>query len=174
MVKWLWLLSWCLSSWAFAATDASLQRYTFGAGDTLKISVYQEADLSVVAEISQQGTVDFPLLGSVQLAGLNQQQAKQHLETLLLDGYLVNPSVSITVMSYRPFFIYGEVRRPGSFAYQPDITLEQAIALAGGLQDRASRKEWYIQRGNEKSMTLASAETVILPGDVIKIEKSFF
>lgn len=158
----------------FANTALSLQGYQFGPGDTIKISVYQEADLSVTAQISQQGYIDMPLLGSVKMTGLTQQQAKEQLEALLRDGYLVSPSVSITVDSYRPFFIYGEVRSPGSYPYQPDITLEQAIALSGGLQDRASRKQWHIQRGVDKTTFIASSDTIILPGDVIKIDKSFF
>lgn len=157
-----------------AHAQTSLQGYTFGPGDLLKISVYQEPDLSVTAEISQQGLVDMPLLGSLKLAGLTQQEAKQLLESKLRDGYLVAPSVSITVNTYRPFFIYGEVRNPGSYPYQPDITLEQAIALAGGLLDRASRKEWHLQRGSEKETSVATSDTVLMPGDVIKIDKSFF
>ncbi len=156
------------------AAPATLQSYMFGPGDTIKISVYQEADLSVTAEISQQGFIDMPLLGSVKMTGLTQQSAKEHLEQLLRDGYLVAPSVSITVDSYRPFFIYGEVRSPGSYPYQPDITLEQAIALSGGLLDRASRSQWHIQRGADKATFVAKSDTIILPGDVIKIDKSFF
>ena len=155
-------------------TPQTLQSYMFGPGDTIKISVYQEPDLSVTAEISQQGFIDMPLLGSVKMTGLTQQGAKEHLEQLLKDGYLVSPSVSITVDSYRPFFIYGEVRSPGSYPYQPDITLEQAIALSGGLLDRASRSQWHIQRGADKATFVAKSDTIILPGDVIKIDKSFF
>ncbi|PAJ76364.1 hypothetical protein CJF42_00230 [Pseudoalteromonas sp. NBT06-2] len=150
------------------------QGYEFGPGDSLSISVYQENDLAYSGQISQQGIVDFPLLGSVNLSGLTQKEAKSHLEKRLKDGYLVSPSVSIQVSSYRPFFIYGEVRNPGSYKYQPDITLEQVIALSGGLKDRASRKKWTIQRGIDKATFLAKYSTIILPGDVIKIEKSFF
>lgn len=170
----MWLC--CVLPWLVMAAEpaAGLQSYKFGAGDTIKISVYQEADLSVTAEISQQGYIDMPLLGSVLLTGHTQQSARTYLEQRLKDGYLVAPSVSITVEKYRPFFIYGEVRSPGSYDYQPDITLEQAVAMAGGLLDRASRSNWHIQRGSDKSTFKASADTEILPGDVIKIEKSFF
>ncbi|MFN6971266.1 MAG: polysaccharide biosynthesis/export family protein [Rheinheimera sp.] len=176
LLRWLFCLFSSLCFFAAQAnmTPATLQSYMFGPGDTIKISVYQEADLSVTAEISQQGYIDMPLLGSVKMTGLTQQGAKEHLEQLLRDGYLVSPSVSITVDSYRPFFIYGEVRSPGSYPYQPDITLEQAIALSGGLLDRASRSKWHIQRGADKATFVAKSDTIILPGDVIKIEKSFF
>jgi len=170
------LLSLLLISPVLAETAAApgLQSYKFGPGDSIKISVYQELDLSVTAEISQQGFIDMPLLGSIRMTGHTQQSAKEYLEQRLKDGYLVAPSVSITVDSYRPFFIYGEVRNPGSYAYQPDITLEQAIALSGGLLDRASRSAWHIQRGADKATFKAASDTIILPGDVIKIEKSFF
>ncbi|RVU37290.1 polysaccharide export protein [Rheinheimera riviphila] len=173
-ILWVMFSGMCSLAAQADATPATLQSYMFGPGDTIKISVYQEADLSVTAEISQQGFIDMPLLGSVKMTGLTQQSAKEHLEQLLKDGYLVAPSVSITVDSYRPFFIYGEVRSPGSYPYQPDITLEQAIALSGGLLDRASRSQWHIQRGADKATFVAKSDTIILPGDVIKIEKSFF
>ncbi len=159
---------------AESAVTSGLQSYKFGPGDALKISVYQEPDLAVTAEISQQGYIDMPLLGSIKMTGHTQQSAKEYLEQRLKDGYLVSPSVSITIDSYRPFFIYGEVRNPGSYDYQPDITLEQAIALSGGLLDRASRSAWHIQRGADKATFKAEADTIILPGDVIKIDKSFF
>ncbi len=177
MVKWLCALISLLLLCAVQAQPQAtqgLQGYKFGPGDSIKISVYLEPDLSVTAEISQQGFIDMPLLGSIRLTGHTQQSAKEYLEQRLKDGYLVAPSVSITVDSYRPFFIYGEVRNPGSYAYQPDITLEQAIALSGGLLDRASRSAWQIQRGADKATFKASSDTIILPGDVIKIDKSFF
>ncbi|MDZ7869920.1 MAG: polysaccharide biosynthesis/export family protein [Rheinheimera sp.] len=177
MVRWCFaLLSLLLLGAVQAETSAvsGLQSYKFGPGDSIKISVYLEPDLSVTAEISQQGFIDMPLLGSIRLTGHTQQSAKEYLEQRLKDGYLVAPSVSITVDSYRPFFIYGEVRNPGSYSYQPDITLEQAIALSGGLLDRASRSAWQIQRGADKATFKASSDTIILPGDVIKIDKSFF
>lgn len=174
MVKLLLLCCLLFPFVSLADSLSALHGYQFGPGDTIKISVYQETDLSVTAQISQQGFIDMPLLGSVKMTGLTQQGAKEQLENLLRDGYLVAPSVSITVDSYRPFFIYGEVRSPGSYPYQPDITLEQAIALSGGLLDRASREQWHIQRGADKATFVARPDTIILPGDVIKIDKSFF
>lgn len=177
IMRQLLLLMWVLLPQVVQAEStvaAGLQSYKFGPGDALKISVYQEPDLFVTAEISQQGYIDMPLLGSIKMTGHTQQSAKEYLEQRLRDGYLVSPSVSITIDSYRPFFIYGEVRNPGSYDYQPDITLEQAIALSGGLLDRASRSAWHIQRGADKATFKAEADTVILPGDVIKIDKSFF
>ncbi|WP_111977696.1 polysaccharide biosynthesis/export family protein [Algibacillus agarilyticus] len=170
LICFLWL---CFCSTAISADELG-HRYQFGPGDHLKIKVYQETDLAFDGQISQQGKIDFPLLGSVHIAGLTQFNAKEMLENLLKNGYLVTPNVSIQVTDYRPFFIYGEVRNPGSYKYQPDITLEQVVALSGGLKDRASRTKWTIQRGTDKQTFTADANTIILPGDIIKIDKSFF
>jgi len=162
-----------LSLWidtALAQTDI----YRLGPGDSLRITVYQEDDLSFVGQISQQGFIDFPLLGNIELVGRSQQEAKTSIEALLGEDYLVKPSVSVLVTTYRPFFIYGEVRSPGSYAYQPDITIEQVIALSGGLKDRASSSQWTVQRGLEKKVFTVLSETIVHPGDVIKIHKSFF
>lgn len=160
----------CLPNVALSQGDV----YRFGPGDSLDITVYLEDDLSFPSQISQQGLIDFPLLGNIKLNGLTQTEAKQHIEGLLRDGYLVAPSVSIRVLSYRPFFIYGEVRSPGSYTYQPDITIEQVIALSGGLKDRASSTKWTIQRGLDKRVFQVMSDTIVQPGDVIKIDKSFF
>lgn len=163
---------WCLllSCVIYAQTDV----YRLGPGDSLRITVYQEEDLSFTGKISQQGFIDFPLLGNIELNGYSQKEAKNQIETLLGESYLVKPSVSVLVTIYRPFFIYGEVRSPGSYAYQPDITIEQVIALSGGLKDRASSSQWTVQRGLEKKVFSVLSETIVHPGDVIKIHKSFF
>ncbi len=170
----IWVFIFLIFISTMSNADKLNQGYLLGPGDKIEISVYRELDLKFSGQISQQGTIDFPLLGSVTISDFTQKEAKEYLQNLLLDGYLVSPSVSIRVSSYRPFFIYGEVRNPGSYSYQPDITLEQAIALSGGLKDRASRKKWMIQRGKDKENILAHGNTIILPGDVIKIDKSFF
>ena len=162
-------------SFLFSVTcDANEQIYRFGPGDTIRVSVYLESDLYFEGQISQQGSIDFPLLGSLTLKGLTQQEAKHFIEQQLKNGYLVSPNVSVRIINYRPFFIYGEVRKPGSYPYQPNITLEQAIVLAGGLKDRASREQWTIQRGEKSNIFKASVDSIVQPGDVIKVEKSFF
>ena len=171
MVKYWFILLVSIVSFAtFSQTDV----YRLGPGDSLSINVYQESDLSFVGQISQQGFIDFPLLGNIQLSGSSQKEAKDRIEKLLAESYLVKPSVAVLVTTYRPFFIYGEVRSPGSYAYQPDITIEQVIALSGGLKDRASSSQWTVQRGLKKEVFKVSRETTVHPGDVIKIHKSFF
>lgn len=167
-MKWLSLLLLCFASFVTAT------EYQLGAGDEIEIIVFQEKELNTKAKISQAGKVHLPLVGEVTLEGLTLNQAKSQVEALYLDGYLVNPNVTIVVRQYRPFFIHGEVQNPGSYKYQAELTIEQAIALAGGLKDRASRDKWQIWRGYPQTSFTATPDTVIMPGDVIKIEKSFF
>jgi len=157
------------------SVDASVQtKYLLGAGDTIEILVYQEPDLRTVTKVNQSGFINLPLVGQVKLEGLSIESAKLTIEEKFKDGYLVYPDVTLIIREYRPFFIHGEVHHPGSYKYQAEINLEQAIALAGGLKDRASGSEWNIWRGFPQKPFKASKAEKILPGDVIKIDKSFF
>lgn len=153
---------------------AASSEYQLGPGDEIEIFVFQEPELNVKAKISQAGNINLPLIGQVNLEGLNSDEAKLKVEALYKDGYLVNPYVTLTVRQYRPFFIHGEVKNPGSYKYQAELTLEQAIALSGGLKDRASKSNWIVWRGYPQVSFNADKSTIVMPGDVIKIEKSFF
>lgn len=152
----------------------SASEYQLGPGDEIEILVFQEPELNVKAKISQAGHVNLPLIGEVSLEGLTSSKAKKQIELLYKDGYLVNPNVTFIVRQYRPFFIHGEVKQPGSYKYQAEITVEQAIALSGGLKDRASTADWEVLRGYPQVTTKVDKNSVVLPGDVIKIKKSFF
>lgn len=148
--------------------------YQLGAGDVVGISVYGEPDLSVTSKVSKTGTIDVPLIGVVNAKGITVNVLKDKLVKAFKDGYLVSPQVTVIINEYRPFFIYGAVRLSGSFSYQAGLTVEQAIALAGGLKERASNSEWYILRDGSHEKQKAQRETSVLPGDVIKIEQSIF
>ena len=163
-----------LTCFLLLSTCLGAAEYQLGPGDEIEIYVFQEPELTTKAKISQAGSISMPLIGQVQLEGLTSNEAKRKIEFLFKDGYLVNPSVSIIVRQYRPFFIHGEVKNPGSYKYQAELTVEQAIALSGGLKDRASNSKWTILRGFPHQSFIADKQTIIMPGDVIKIEKSFF
>lgn len=159
---------------AFNAYSQMPNMYLLGAGDSIEVLVYQEADLRTVTKVNQSGFINLPLVGQIKLEGLTIEAATDEIENKLKDGYLVYPDVTLIIREYRPFFIHGEVHHPGSYKYQAEINLEQAIALAGGLKDRASRSEWNIWRGFPQKPFKAKKGEKILPGDVIKIDKSFF
>ena len=150
--------------------------YLLGEGDRISIQVFDEPDLTMESLIGASGIINYSYLGDLQVAGKSSQQVERQITQLLQDGYLVNPSVNVTVLGYRPFFINGEVRSPGSYPYQPGLTLDKAIALAGGLTDRASTRKMFIQKAANSSQNeqRANMQTKIAPGDIISIKEGFF
>lgn len=148
--------------------------FNIGPGDVIAIDVYNERDLSVRAKVDQSGVLRIPLLGDVKVSGKTSKQLSQELERAYLDGYLVEPSVSVIIESYRPFYIRGAVEKSGIYDFELNLTVDQAIAIAGGLKDRASKKDWYVIRGTKKERVKVSKESSVFPGDIIEIEESLF
>ena len=150
--------------------------YLLGAGDSIEIAVYGEKDLTTKVRIARSGLISFPFLEDIQVIGLSIKEVEDKIHSGLLGDYLINPQVSISIVEYRPFFIHGQVVRPGGFPYQEDLRLDKAIALAGGLTNRASKVDWIITRTVQgKTVTIeANIATLIQPDDIIKIEQSFF
>lgn len=154
-----------------------LSDYRLGSGDLLGITVFGEDDLSVEVRMSDAGTISYPFLGELRVKGLTTGALGDMLATKLRDGYLVNPSVSVAVLEYREFYINGAVKSPGAYPYQPGLTLQRAVSLAGGFTERASSSKFYLS--HEKSLNDVKPEKVklnarVTPGDVITIEESFF
>ncbi len=164
------LLALLWSSGVFAVND----EFDIGSGDIIAIKVYNEPDLSVKANVGQSGILKMPLIGEIVVAGKTSKELSEELEMAYFDGYLVNPSVSVVIESYRPFFIRGAVSKSGAYKFEYDLTVDQAIAIAGGLKDRASKKGWYVIRGVEKSRIKVTKESRIFPGDILEIEESLF
>ncbi|HDH14983.1 MAG TPA: polysaccharide export protein, partial [Gammaproteobacteria bacterium] len=103
----------CLVLLAFLLLQvAHANPYILGSGDTVKIHVFQEPDLSIEAKISNNGTVDFPLIGNIEIAGLSLAETEAVLDRKLRGDYLIDPQISVSVISHRPFFITGAVRSP--------------------------------------------------------------
>ena len=94
----------------------------------------------------------------------------------LADGYLVSPSVSVEIIEYRQFFIYGEVEEPGGYPYQPGLTLQRAVAIAGGFSERASDDKFFVatEGQGDESPRKVGINAIIKPGDTITVEESFF
>ena len=115
-----------------------------------------------------------PLIGEIVVSGKTSKELSEELELAYFDGYLVSPSVSVVIESYRPFFIRGAVGKSGAYQFEYDLTVDQAIAIAGGLKDRASKKNWYVIRGVEKARIKVTKEFRIFPGDILEIEESLF
>ena len=150
------------------------EQFVIGVGDRIMVTVYNEPDLTVRARIDKSGIVNFPLLGHLTVANKTPKQLANELEEQLLDGYMVKPLVSVLIEEYRPFYINGEVRSPGGYPFSLELTVDQAIAIAGGLKDRASSSGWYIIRGEDKNKLEVQKDTKLLPGDIITIKASLF
>lgn len=149
--------------------------YLLNSGDRIRILVHNEPDLTVETHVSNTGTIHFPFLGDIQARGRTPAQLQTQIADGLRGEYLVDPKVSVSVAEYRPFFVNGEVRNPGGFAYQPGLTVHKAIALAGGLTERASSNKIYIiPEHSPDNRRQATMNTQVGPGDIITIEQSFF
>ncbi|MCV6627513.1 MAG: polysaccharide export protein [Cellvibrionaceae bacterium] len=151
--------------------------YRLGSGDLMSIQVFGEEDLSIETKLSDAGTISYPFIGEIRVLGLTTGELSQLITERLADGYLINPSVNVTVVEYRQFYVNGEVEAPGGFPFQPGLTLQKAVALAGGFTERASRSKIYITRegkGGQAATFKAQLSTKIQPSDIIIIEQSFF
>ena len=158
------------------AQFASAELYKLGPGDTVKIHVFQEPDLSIETKINNNGAIDYPLIGEIKLNGLDLAEAETLLDKKLRGDYLINPQITISIARHRPFFITGEVRAPGSYEYQPGMTVRRAIAIAGDFTDRASRSKIFLIRegkSNDSSQKVTLDERID-PGDTIYIKESLF
>ena len=166
-------------------SEADATQYRLGAGDMIEISVYDEPDLSLEVRIGLSGKISFPLLGDVDVAGFSPKEVEQHLLKRLKGPYLIDPSVTVAIVEYRPFYVTGEVEKPGSYAFHPGLTVDKAISVAGGFTERASKSKIYVihdgtvRSGVAKLDGVSEREKVKLydvvqPGDVITVEQSFF
>jgi polysaccharide export outer membrane protein len=160
---------------------------SLGPGDVVEIRVYQEPDLTGAYRLSPEGTVDFPLCGKVQLTGKTSSQAADTLIACLAKGYIRNPQVTVLVREYnsQKIFVFGEVQKPGTFPYESNMSIVQAITLAGGFTKQAARNYTNVTRtveGKELKIRVPVEEIgqgrernfVLQPGDIIFVPESFF
>lgn len=150
--------------------------YKLGAGDVINISVYGEDDLSRHAyRLPDSGLITFPF-GEVRSLGLSLIELENKVADGLRGTYLINPRVSVSIETYRPFFINGQVSNPGAYPYQPGITVRKAVALAGGLKERASESKIFLikETDAEHKQNKITMDGPVFPGDTVTVEESFF
>lgn len=145
-------------------------------GDKLKLTVFGEEELSGEFEVAGNGQLSLPLAGEVKASGLTSSELERAIEKKLSSGYLVNPRASVQVLSFRPFFILGEVNKPGSYPWSNDMTVINAVALGGGYSPRAKTGMVSLRRANdpERKETMVPEDTQVAPGDIIRVEERFF
>lgn len=160
---------------------------TLGPGDLVEIRVFEEKELSDVWRLSSEGLIDYPLCGKVSLLGLDQTQAAEVLKKCLAAGFIKRPQVSVVVREYnsKKVFVIGEVNKPGTFPFEDNMTIIQAITLAGGFTKLAAQNSTSVTRiveGQERKIRVPVQEIgtgreknfALLPGDIIFVPESFF
>jgi len=169
------------------ASESVSEGTTLGPGDLVEVRVFQEADLSGAYRLSPEGTIDYPLCGKVALAGMTSSQAADALTQCLGSGYLRRPQVSVLIREYnsKKIFVFGEVQKPGTFPYDENMSVVQAITLAGGFTKVASRNSTIVTRiidGQEKKIRVPVEDIgngrernfLLKPGDIVFVPESFF
>jgi polysaccharide export outer membrane protein len=150
--------------------------YRLSTDDEISVTVFNEPDMSIEKiKVATNGTISIPLLGQVNVKGLTVVEVEQKLLTLLVNGYLKKPDVTISISEYRPFYINGEVKQPGSYPYRRDLTIEKAVALAGGFTARASKSSIsLLSENDQRVLNKVLLNAAVKPGDVITVSESFF
>lgn len=150
--------------------------YKLGSADRLKVTVYDEPGLSGEFVVDGQGTLSLPLIGELDVDGLTVRQFQRLAEQRLSDGYLREPRVSAEVINYRPFYILGEVTKPGEYPYTSGLTVLNAIATAEGFTYRANQN-YVLIKGADDDQELRvelSPTARVQPGDTIRVVERFF
>jgi polysaccharide biosynthesis/export protein len=150
--------------------------YMLGEGDKVRITVFDQEGLTNTYVVDQSGYIAFPLVGAVAARGQTVQQLEGSIASALQNGFVRNPDVSVEIDTYRPIFIMGEVGASGQYAYVPGMTVQKAIAAAGGFNARANQQDADITRQiNGKLMTgRVLISDPVLPGDTIYVRERFF
>ncbi len=160
---------------AGAPAPVSTPPYTLGSGDKVKVVVFRHDDLSGEFTLDGAGNFAMPLVGEIQAYGLTTRELEERIKAKLKDGYLVDPQVSVEVTNYRPFYILGEVNRPGQYEYVNGMTALQAVTIAGGYTYRAKQDALVLKRGGANAQgVLVPPTQPILPGDIVEVQERFF
>ena len=149
------------------------QPYALDSGDVLRITVFDQDNLTNTYAVNKGGHLSFPLIGSVVARGLTTKQVEARIASGLKQGFLRDPDVSVEIDTYRPFFIMGEVGTGGQYTYVPGMTVQNAIAIAGGFSARAEQESADITRhvNGEVITGRVPMSDPILPGDTIYVRE---
>lgn len=152
------------------------QPYRLGAGDRVRVTVFEQEGLTNSYSVDQSGYISFPLVGAIPARGHTAQQMEKEIADKLRQGYLRDPDVSVEIDRYRPIFVMGEVGAAGQYSYVPGLTVQKAIAIAGGFTPRANQESVDITRDiNGKVITgRVVTSDPLLPGDTVYVRERLF
>ncbi len=150
--------------------------YRLDSGDVLRVTVFGQTELTNTYSVDKAGHLSFPLIGSIGARGITPKQMESRIADGLRRGFLRDPDVSVEVATYRPFFILGEVGTSGQYVYVPGMTVQNAVAIAGGFSARAEQADVDITRhvNGEIITGRVPISDPILPGDTIAIRERLF
>jgi polysaccharide biosynthesis/export protein len=150
--------------------------YRLDAGDRLRIVIYGQEGLTNTYAIDAGGSITMPLIGAVRARGLTPAGLASEITAKLRNGYIREPSVAVEIEAYRPFFILGEVAAPGQYPYVPNMSVESAVAIAGGFSPRAKRDRVTLTHSDASGSvrTVVPLGTPISPGDTVLVGERWF
>lgn len=150
--------------------------YRLGAGDRVRVTVFEQEGLTNSYSVDQSGYLSFPLVGAIPARGHTAQQLEGEIANKLRQGYLRDPDVSVEIDRYRPIFVMGEVGAAGQYSYVPGLTVQKAVAIAGGYSPRANQASVDITRDiNGKVITgRVTTSDPLLPGDTVYVRERLF
>jgi polysaccharide export outer membrane protein len=166
-------------AFAYAAVPTPVRYdtgYRLDAGDKLRVVVYGQEGLTNSYAIDAGGSITMPLIGSVPARGKNPASLAAEITAKLRNGFIREPSVAVEIDSYRPFFILGEVAAPGQYPYVPNMSVESAVAIAGGFSPRAKRDRVTLTHtdGAGASRVVVPLGTALSPGDTVLVGERWF
>jgi polysaccharide biosynthesis/export protein len=167
-------ISACGFDTAETVTVPEAEPYRLDNGDRLRITVFGQDTVSGEYVVDGGGFISLPLLEQVEARGRTASELEQQIaQRLTSEGYLINPSVNVQILTYRPFFILGEVNQPGQFAFVEGMTVLTGVAMSGGFTHRADSDGFTITRrvGNKIVEARANRNTPVKPGDVIYVHQ---
>jgi polysaccharide export outer membrane protein len=150
--------------------------YKLGPNDRTRIIVFGQPNLTGEFVLDGNGVLAYPLIGNVQARGMTPSELQRTIASRLDPDFLRNPSVSVEVATRRPFYVVGEVQKPGSYPYVTDLTVLNAIATAGGQTYRANMSTFYVKRQQDGRIVRVAAtqETKLQPGDTVMVRERYF
>lgn len=143
--------------------------YKLDAGDKIKILVFEEPDMSFEVLIDNAGVISYPYLGEILIKGKSTSELEKELVQGLKGRVLIKPDIAVSVVEYRSFSIGGEVKNPGNYPFEPNLTLRKAINLAGGVTEWSNGKRFKIDREQQVNDDRLSLDSYVYPGDVVTI-----
>jgi polysaccharide export outer membrane protein len=163
-------------TYAYSGSGHGEQPYTLDAGDRVRVTVFGQDGLNMSYTVDPSGMITMPLAGMVPARGLSKDQLAAAITQKLKAGYIREPHVAVEIEACRPFFILGEVAAPGQYPYVANMTVETAVAIAGGFTPRADHRKITVSRniGGTPYRGTLPADAPVRPGDTISVVERWF